>query len=350
MTASGGLVEIGLVIYPGAQLAAILGLTDLFDIADREAREKERADRPRLRVSHWQIDMTGSSPSISCCQDSHPSLPHRLIYLLLPPRLNGLPPAESVALLTSWLRARHAEGTILASVCAGAFVLAATGLLDGRAATTHWSYAETFAAQFPQVAVDTDKLIIDDGDVITAGGLMAWTDLGLRVVERELSATLMLETARILLVDPAGREQRFYSSFAPNLHHGDKAILKVQHWLQLQASRAVTLAAMAQQAGLEERTFLRRFHKATGLKPTEYCQLLCVGKAREMLEFSHQSVEQIAWAVGYEDAGAFRKMFQKVMGLSPGEYRRRFGVSRQKEALSGAVLPTGEAGAYRDFS
>ncbi|HWU00038.1 MAG TPA: GlxA family transcriptional regulator [Terriglobales bacterium] len=330
-------IEIGIVVYPGAQQAAVLGLTDLFAIADRAAADRAAtgegaAEVPRLRVSHWALkegqlkDGSDTAMPVSCTEDTHADMPHRPLYLLLPPRLNGLPPAESNAALAPWLRALHAEGTVLGSVCAGAFVLAATGLLDKRAATTHWSYAETFAAQFPQIAVDTDKLIIDDGDIITAGGLMAWTDLGLRIVERLLGATVMLETARILLVDPAGREQRFYSSFAPKLHHGDKAILKVQHWLQGQATRDVTLADMAEQAGLEERTFLRRFHKATGLKPTEYCQHLCVGKAREMLEFSKQSVEQIAWAVGYEDAGAFRKVFQKVMGLSPGDYRRRFGL------------------------
>jgi transcriptional regulator GlxA family with amidase domain len=333
MPASDNPIEIGIVLYPGAQQAAVLGLTDLFAIADRAGADRASAENgpevPRLRVSHWQVREGAAGDAglpVSCSEDTHPALPHRLVYLLLPPRLNGLPPPESNVALAPWLRAQHAEGTVLGSVCAGAFVLAASGLLDKRAATTHWSYAETFAAQFPQLTVDTDKLIIDDGDIITAGGLMAWTDLGLRIVERLLGATVMLETARILLVDPAGREQRFYSNFAPKLHHGDKAILKVQHWLQGQATRNITLADMAVQAGLEERTFLRRFHKATGLKPTEYCQQLCVGKAREMLEFSKQSVEQVAWAVGYEDAGAFRKVFQKVMGLSPADYRRRFAV------------------------
>lgn len=350
MMASGTPIEIGIVVYPGAQQAAVLGLTDLFAIADRAAADRaltnqHPAEVPRLRVSHWYLKdgqlkdgqpkgEPGAALPVACTYDTHPDLPHRLVYLLLPPRLNGLPPAEGNTALAPWLRARHAEGTVLGSVCAGAFVLAASGLLDKRAATTHWSYAEAFASQFPKVAVDTDKLIIDDGDIITAGGLMAWTDLGLRIVERLLGATVMLETARILLVDPAGREQRFYSSFAPKLHHGDKAILKVQHWLQGQATRDITLADMAAQAGLEERTFLRRFHKATGLKPTEYCQHLCVGKAREMLEFSKQSVEQIGWAVGYEDAGAFRKVFQKVMGLSPGDYRRRFGVEARRATSS----------------
>jgi transcriptional regulator GlxA family with amidase domain len=176
------------------------------------------------------------------------------------------------------------------------------------------------------VRLDVEKLVIDEGDVITAGGLLAWTDLGLRLVDLLLGPTLMLETARILLADPAGREQRFYSRFSPRLRHGDAAILKAQHWLQKQEGRRVTVPAMAARAGLTERTFLRRFHRATGLRPTEYCQRLRVGKAREMLEFTGHTLEEIAWSVGYEDPGSFRQVFHKVMGLSPGEYRRRFGV------------------------
>jgi len=340
MTDSSDLAEIGLLIYPGAQLAAIYGLTDLFAIASDLAQEKagqekdsggkSHSDRPILRVSHWQPDEV--SQAISCCHDTHPQQPHQPVFLLIPPSLIGPPTAEMTTRLATWLTQQHAGGVVLGSVCAGAFLLAETGLLAGRPATTHWSYAETFAACFPEIGTDTDKLIIDDGDIITAGGLMAWIDLGLKVVARLLGPTIALETARYLLVDPAGREQRFYSSFSPRLLHGDKAVLKVQHWLQSQGTRNVTLTDMATQAGLEERTFLRRFQKATGLKPTEYCQHLCIEKARERLEFSKLPVEQVAWSVGYEDAGAFRKVFQKVMGLSPGDYRRRFAV--------GSVEPT----------
>jgi transcriptional regulator GlxA family with amidase domain len=137
----------------------------------------------------------------------------------------------------------------------------------------------------------------------------------------------MLETARYLLVDPPGREQRYYSNFSPRLNHGDEQILKVQHWLHASGARQVTLAAMSERARLEERTFLRRFRRATGLRPTEYCQHLRIGKAREMLEFSNRTVEQIAGAAGYEDPGAFRKVFHKITGLSPGDYRNRFGLT-----------------------
>jgi transcriptional regulator GlxA family with amidase domain len=173
------------------------------------------------------------------------------------------------------------------------------------------------------------KLIIDDGDIITAGSVMAWVDLGLNLIERFLSPIVMLATARFFLVDAADREQRFYASFAPHLGHGDKPVLKVQHWLQQHIAESPSVAAMATGVNLVKRTFLRRFHKATGMTPTRYLQHLRIGKARESLEFSMLTINEIAWMVGYEDPGSFRKVFQHIMGLSPGDYRRRFGIARQ---------------------
>lgn len=190
--------------------------------------------------------------------------------------------------------------------------------------TTHWAYAKRLQERFPQVRVDADRLIIDDGDVITAGGLMSWTDLGLRLVDRLLGPSVMIGTASMLLVDPPGREQRYYSVFSPRLTHGDAAVLKVQHWLQATQAKDIALGTLAALAKLEERTFLRRFQKATGMTTTEYCQRLRVGRARELLQFGTASIDRVAWEVGYNDSSAFRKVFTRIVGLSPGEYRRRF--------------------------
>lgn len=198
------------------------------------------------------------------------------------------------------------------------------GLLNGRAVTTHWTYAETFRVRFPGVVLDTDRLIIDGGDIISAGGLMSWTDLGLRLVERFLGPVVMAQTARMMLVDPPGREQRYYSGFVPRLTHGDAAVLRVQHHLQATGRRDARLATLAEQAGLEERTLLRRFQKARGLTTTGYAQRLRVAKAQELLQFGRLPVERVAWEVGYSDAGSFRKIFHRIVGLTPGEYRQRF--------------------------
>lgn len=154
---------------------------------------------------------------------------------------------------------------------------------------------------------------------------MAWTDLGLRLVDRYLGAAVMLDVARTLLIDPPGRQQRYYSSFSPRMTHGDAAVLVVQQWLHDTHAKQVASAELAQRAGLEERTFLRRFQKATGMTATEYCQRVRVARAREILQASNVPLERIAWDVGYSDPGSFRKVFSRIVGLSPGEYRRRFG-------------------------
>ena len=138
----------------------------------------------------------------------------------------------------------------------------------------------------------------------------------------------MVETARMLLIDPPGREQRYYSVFSPRLTHGDEAVLEVQHWLRATGAKEAALSTLAALARLEERTFLRRFRTATGMTTTEYCQRLRVGNARERLQSGRASIERIAWEVGYSDPGAFRKVFTRIVGLSPGEYRRRFGAGR----------------------
>jgi transcriptional regulator GlxA family with amidase domain len=209
-------------------------------------------------------------------------------------------------------------------VCGGVFLLAETGLLAGRQATTHWALAEHFTARFPSVLMESDQMVIDYGDVVTAGGVLAWADLGLRLTERFLGPSVMLETARYMLMDPPRREQRYYSDFNPRTKHGDAAILKAQHWLWTQRESSVSVADIAVYTCLQPRTLLRRFTKATGMTPSEYQQRLRVTRARELLEFSQRSIDDIAASVGYDDAGRFRRMFQKIMGLTPSEYRRRF--------------------------
>lgn len=314
-------IEIGILLYPGAQMAAVLGLSDLFAIAQRIADERP-VPGALLRVSHWQQQAGDDAPAR--IRDSLPGGGGAPKVLILPPSLEEPLSSEAAAPYRDWLRAQHAAGTTLASVCAGAFLLGETGLLAGRTVTTHWLYAQRLLARFADVQVDVDQLIIDADDIITAGGIMAWTDLGLRLVDRYLGAAIMIDTARMLLVDPPGRQQRYYSAFAPRLTHGDDAVLAVQHWLAVTDAKEVALADLARRAGLEARTFLRRFQKATGMTTTEYCQRLRVGRAREMLQAGRLPIERVAWEVGYGDPGAFRKVFTRIVGLTPGEYRQRF--------------------------
>ena len=323
MAAQRSTVELGVLIYQGAQLAAVHGLTDLFGVANRIAAEHESAQLPLLRVSHWQVDAPGTPARTF---DSHPGPEQPMMAVLVPPSIAEFTEDQAPLALLEWLRLQHAGGTVLGGVCIGSIMLARSGLLDGRSATTHWSSAKSFAACYPAVRLEADKPIVDDGDLITSAGLMAWSELGLRLVDRLMGPSIAADTARFLVIEHSASASQCGSNFAPILRHGDGGVLKVQHWLQASGAVDVSVAAMAQEANLEERTFLRRFRNATGLKPTEYCQHLRVGKARQMLEFTNGTIDHIAWTVGYQDPSAFRAIFKKITGLSPSDYRNRFGV------------------------
>ncbi|MEH6446727.1 MAG: helix-turn-helix domain-containing protein [Oceanospirillaceae bacterium] len=296
---------IAILAYSNAQKAAIYGLTDLLETAAKfQLEDKKRQE-------------------FTVCQLEEPD-EEQYLAIIIPPSLGPQQSQQSRAALVTWLTRQHQQGAIICSVCAGAFLLAQTGLLKNRAATTHWALSEKFTQNFPDVLLDSDKLLIDEGDIMTAGGLMAWVDLGLRLVDRFIGTSIMQQTARYFLVDPGGREQRFYRTFSPALQHGDQAILGVQHWLQKHSNTKFTMASLAGKINLTERTFLRRFFKATKLNPSEYLQFLRVGKARSLMESSTLSVDEIAWQVGYQDSSAFRRIFHKTMGLTPREYRKRF--------------------------
>lgn len=318
-------VEIAIASYPEAWRAAVHGLTDMFAVAQKHDHANSPSQPRRLRVSHYELNEAGSVAKVF---DTHPSESEgKPVAVVLPPAMSDeLPFGERMGGFPAWIRSHHQSGAIICSACGGASLLAETGLLSGRSATTHWQHGETMARRHPDVRIDTDKMVLDEGDIITAGGMMAWTDLGLRLIDRLLGSNVMLATARYMLIDPGTREQSFYSKFAPRLDHGDTVILEIQHWLHGTETKGVGVPALAERAGLGERTFLRRFQKATGINPTDYAQRLRIAKARDLLEQSSLSIEEIAAASGYEDASAFRKTFRRIVGVSPGEYRMRFSI------------------------
>lgn len=322
MTQAPALVaEIGLLIYPDCQLAAVYGLTDLFRIAGEWTGEPPRA----IRVSHWQASDAGVEP----VWDSHPGGPHRLSHVIAPPSLimpDRMAPMPAAA---HWMKDQHRSGTTLCSVCAGAFVLAETGLIDGRRATTHWAFAQQLAQRFPKVHLADEKMVVDEGDIMTAGGILAWADLGLTLVGRLLGPATMLATARFLLIEPPRQSQRPFAQFIPRLDHGDDAIRQCQHRIHAEAASLQGVTGLAAAAGMTARTFLRRFSAATGLTPVEYLQQVRIAKAREALERTLTPVDRIAWDVGYSDPAAFRKLFQKLTGLPPAAYRQQFGITSE---------------------
>jgi len=235
-----------------------------------------------------------------------------------------LPDPDVSAGVVTWVRNRHAAGATLVSLCSGAFILAETGLVDRQSVATHQICAGALAKRFPQIVVDTNRRIIDHGDIITAGGFLAWVDVGLFLVARILGPAMMAETARFVLSDPAAGEVRYFTGFAPPQTHRDKDVLKAQEWVHMRDGRGVSLAALATVVGLERRTLLRRFATATGMTPIEYCRAVRIARARELLEGGDTSQKQIAQSLGYKDVASFARVFRKAVGSAPGAYRKRF--------------------------
>jgi transcriptional regulator GlxA family with amidase domain len=316
------MIEIGLLCFEGHQATTVHGLTDLFLYANHFARE-HGLNGPTLRVRHWHP--RPDDAALECRFDTHTGPGGTAGVIIVPASQLAPMPVGSARPMAGWLRERYEQGTVVAGVCGGVFLLAETGLLAGRRATTHWMFADELAQRFPDIMIDSDSIVIDDGDIVTAGGVLAWANLGLALVGRLLGPSVMTTTARFMLADPMGKEQRFYSVFTPRLQHGDRTILAIQHWLQTQVERPISLSELARRAAMGERTFLRRFVKATGLKPMEYHQRLRISRSQHMLEHSNHGVDRIAAAVGYRDSSGFRRMFKHIVGLSPSDYRLRFG-------------------------
>ena len=293
--------DLFLLDYPGASRAAIAGLQEMFC---HGARLHKREGLPEITLTTGRLP--GAAPDAVILPPAFDSD----AYLTPPPALAG------------WLRGLP-DSCLIASACAGAFLLGAAGLLDGRSVTTHWALEADLQARFPKARVNADAILIRDGHVITAGGLLSWIDLALELIAHFSGPAIMREVGRHFVTDTGRREQRPYRGFSPPMHHGDRPIEQAQSLIARTFTAPISIAGLAQAVALSERTFLRRFERATGLTPLAYVQKLRIEAARRALESTTAPIDQIALSIGYENAGAFRKLFKRHTGLSPSQYRQR---------------------------
>lgn len=268
--------------------------------------------------------MTGPQPpSIAPGDTSTPPVTHHTWHAIFIPPAFGLimvPPP-----IVAWVQAAHAAGSLCCAACAGVFFLAEAGLLDGRPATTHWGLVEQFSRSYPAVNLTPQRLLVDGGSYICAGGVTAYFDLALHLVTRLASRELALHCARVLLLDPGRTEQTPYMELLATHPHGDTLIAHAQQWLETHHTRPLHLHELAAHLHCTERTLHRRFRKATGLAPVAYLQALRVEHAKRLLESTTLPASSIAQEVGYQDTPAFFRVFHSLTELTPGEYRRRFG-------------------------
>ncbi|MFY0729001.1 transcriptional regulator FtrA [Pseudomonas sp. NFX15] len=231
--------------------------------------------------------------------------------------------------LIAALRQAHARGARLLSICSGVFVLAATGLLDGHGATTHWRYTAELAERFPGIQVDPDVLYVDSGQLITSAGSAAGIDACLHLVARDFGTQVANAVARRLVMSPqrSGGQAQFIPTPVSPTPRSD--LSRVMQWARERLHQPLEVRDLANEAAMSERTFLRRFTEASGQSPKTWLQHERMGRARELLEGSQHNTEQIAERCGYRSVESFRVAFRTVVGVPPSVYRERFGRSTQ---------------------
>jgi len=241
----------------------------------------------------------------------------------------------------AWLRECYAHGAIIASACSGALMLGEAGLLRGQDATTHWAYCETLEALYPGVRVHPRQALVASGEaqrLVMAGGGTTWMDLALYIIARLLSVEEAMHVARINLVDWHNSGQQPFARLARAAQSGDALVSDAQVWIADNYRQSAPVSAMIARAGIPERSFKRRFAQATGMSPLEYIHTLRLEDAKQLLEAGDAPVEAIANEVGYEDASFFNRLFRREVGMTPAQYRRKFGGMRRALATGPATL------------
>lgn len=235
------------------------------------------------------------------------------------------------AKINHWLNQCHQRQILVASYCTGSFVLASAGLLKNKVATTHWRSAGLFSQLFPYVKLSSDKMIVDNGDIVCSAGSMSYIDLALHLTERFYTRELASDCAKLMVFDPVREKQSPYVSFRGQKNHDDQAILSAQEWLESHYTENIVIEQLADLVKLTPRTFKRRFKQATGENAISYLQRIRVEHVKDKLEHTTNSINNIIWSVGYEDISSFRQLFKRFTGLTPKDYRQKFAVLTDSE-------------------
>jgi len=233
------------------------------------------------------------------------------------------------AALITWIREQYKSGAEIASMCSGAFLLAATGLLEGKTCSTHWNAASDFRRMFPNIDLQIDKLITVERGIYTNGGAYSFLNLILFLVEKYFDRQTAVFCSKVFQIDIERTSQSPFFIFQAQKNHGDELVCQAQTYIEENLSEKISFGELASKLAISRRNFDRRFIKATGNTPVEYMQRVKVEVAKSILEKGRKSIFEVMYEVGYSDDKAFREVFKKITGLSPLDYRAKY----NKEAV-----------------
>ena len=224
-----------------------------------------------------------------------------------------------------WLKRQYDGGAELASICLGAFILASTGLLDNKVATTHWMGAAAFRSLFPKVNLLDDKIITDHQRIYTCGGAYSFTTLIIYLVDKYFGHEVAVVVSKVFLIHLHDFKQTPFHILNLQKSHNNGDIRKVQRYIEANFTDKLNVEELSSIANMTPRTFIRKFKKSTGSTPYEYLQRIKMEKAKKLLETKDIGIEQVSYEIGYSDFASFRKVFKKNVGLNPSEYKRLYG-------------------------
>jgi transcriptional regulator GlxA family with amidase domain len=322
-------IDVAVVLLHGGYASTAVGPIEVFHSAGVLWNALHgRPPAPRFRVRTASVDGRrvnsacglGLLPEYSIAEVKGPD-----IVVLAASGWPGEAPIAPAPALVPWLRRCHARGAYVAGICTGVAFLAESGILDGRQATTHWALAETARERYPKVRWLPEQFLTEDGRVFTSGGVYASIDLSLYLVEKFCGHEVAVQTAKSLLVSMPRSRQSGYSVLPLSRPHSDGAIREVEEHMQQHCAKVLSTELLAGRARMSPRTFIRRFKAATGRQPGAYLQGLRIAAAKEMLELGRMPIQNVCAKVGYEDTAFFRALFKRYTGMTPAEYRNRFG-------------------------
>lgn len=227
-------------------------------------------------------------------------------------------------LLIDWIEKQYREGAEIATMCTGAFMLASSGLLNGKCCATHWSVTDAFKTMFPKVNLQADQLITDENGIYTNGGAYSFLNLVIYLVEKYYDRQTAIYCSKIFQIEMDRQSQSAFAIFTGQKQHGDEVIKKAQAYIESKLDEKISTEYLSSKFSIGRRNFDRRFIKATGNTPIEYAQRVKIEAAKKAFETTRKTINEVMYEVGYADVKAFREVFRKITGISPLEYRSKY--------------------------
>ncbi len=309
-------------------VACIVGTVEVFSKANDYWKKRGNRQKYELVIAGTGIKEDFVKGLVAVKTDAHISEIEKANLIIIPSVTPTKNINENLEML-DWIKKHYKAGAEVASMCSGAFILAATGILDGRSCSTHWSLTDTFREMYPKVNLSTDKLITDEKGIYTNGGAYSFLNLVIYLVEKYYDRQTAIYCSKVLQIELDRNSQSAFSIFTGQKLHGDEMVQEAQKFIENNLEEKISIEEISSRFAIGRRNFDRRFIKATGNTPLEYAQRVKIESAKKSLESTRKTVNEVMYEVGYADVKAFREVFRKITGMSPLEYRSKY----NKEAV-----------------